>query len=331
MKIDLNNYEVWMVDYLDGNLDAQRSKEMEAFLLKHPHIAEEIEDLNYLELQKETNIHLAETFLGSLKKEEITADGALNEDNYLENFIAYHEGDLKENSKSNVHRFLSKNEFLRTEFNAFKSIKLETNLNISYPNKSELLKKERKIVPLWMWSGVAAAIIIIGFWLGNLSNTQRPFYAPSKIDSKLMVQIPIDSKSPIFIQRDLRTSIDVLQLEQQESNIQRTETPILIASYTASSIPVQNRDWRKQMDLMQGYAFEKNQLYSRVDWSELPSENSKRGFKIISSLLWKTTKASVQSFGEEIIQNDFPILSSNHLDDLTGGRISVKRPIKEVE
>jgi len=122
----------------------------------------------------------------------------------------------------------------------------------------------------------------------------------------------------------------VLQIEQQETIMERTETPRLIASNTSSSIPIQDQDWRKQMDLMQGYAFEKNQLYSRVDWSELPSEKSRSGFKIISSMLWKTTKASVQNFSEEIIQNDFPILSSNNLEDLTGGRISIKRPAKEV-
>jgi hypothetical protein len=331
MKIDLNNYEAWMMDYLDGNLNDHQSKEMEAFLLKHPHIAEEIEDLNSIELLKDTAEQIPPSFVQGLKKEEIQLHSGIGEENYQEKFMAYHENDLDVSEKSDVLGFLSKNEFLRAEFNTFKNIKLEANLNICYPNKSELLKKERKTVPLWIWSSVAAAMIIIGFWLGNLSNTQRPTYAPSKIDSKLMAQINIDSKNKISIQRDLKTTIDVHQIKQQETIIERTETPSLIASNNSSTIPIQNQDWRKQMDLMQGYAFEKNQLYSKVDWSALPSENSKSGFRIISSMLWKTTKASVQSFGEEIIQNDFPVLSSNNLEDLTRGMISIKRPVKEVE
>ncbi len=331
MKIDLNNYEVWMMDYLDGNLNDHQLKEMEAFLLKHPHIAEEIEEFDTLELQTDPKTHLSDSFIDALKKDEITANSGINEENYQEYFIGYHEGDLEEVRKSDVHGFLSKNEFLRNEFDGFQNTKLQADLNIHYPNKAELLKKEKKLVPIWIWPSVAAAILIIGFWLGNLSNTQRPIYLPSKIDSKLMVQINIDSRSTTFIQRDLNTTIDALRIEQQEIIVERAETPALMASLAASTIPVQNRDWRKQMDLMQGYAFERNQLYSQVDWSELPSENSRSGFKIISSILWKTTKASVQSFGEEIIPNDFPILSSNSIEDLTGGRISVKRPVKEVE
>ena len=36
MHIDRTNYEIWLVDWLDGNLDETRAKELQLFLESNP-------------------------------------------------------------------------------------------------------------------------------------------------------------------------------------------------------------------------------------------------------------------------------------------------------
>ncbi len=50
-KIDLHNYEQFVLDYLEGTLNKDRHAEMEAFLLSHPDIAADVENLCAYELQ----------------------------------------------------------------------------------------------------------------------------------------------------------------------------------------------------------------------------------------------------------------------------------------
>ncbi len=50
-KIDLHNYEAFVLDYLEGTLNKDWHAEMEAFLGNHPDIAADIEDLYACELE----------------------------------------------------------------------------------------------------------------------------------------------------------------------------------------------------------------------------------------------------------------------------------------
>jgi hypothetical protein len=48
MRLDRSNYEIWLVDYLDGNLSDERTRELFSFLAENPDISEEFSDLlNY--------------------------------------------------------------------------------------------------------------------------------------------------------------------------------------------------------------------------------------------------------------------------------------------
>ena len=43
--ITRENYEIWMIDYIEGTLDPEMKAAMEAFLLLHPDIREEMDGL----------------------------------------------------------------------------------------------------------------------------------------------------------------------------------------------------------------------------------------------------------------------------------------------
>lgn len=325
MKIDLNNYEEWMLDYLDGNLNDQQSKEIEAFLLKHPPIADELEGLADAQLQKIETDSLDASTKNQLLFSETEN---INADNYESVFAASFENDLKESEQLELQAFLSENTFLRNDFESFQSLKLQADLSIHFPQKDTLYKRDKKIVPIWLWSSLAAAVLIIGFWVFAPDNHERMIYVPEQITPRSAPFLEMAQTQIRFPERAMKTvSIPLTE----DHFIERAEPLRVISSLNIQRLNTDDKSWQIQMELMQSYAFERNQLNSQVDWAALPSENSRKAFQIISSFLWKTTKAQVQSIGEEVFTEDIQAFNSRNIENITGGFISVKRPVREKE
>lgn len=66
MKININNYEEWMIDYLEGNLSAAQEKELTEFLAFHPELKAELDLFNETKVQPDMDIVFANK--ESLKK-----------------------------------------------------------------------------------------------------------------------------------------------------------------------------------------------------------------------------------------------------------------------
>lgn len=330
MRINLNNYEEWLMDYLDGNLDDHELKEMKAFLLKHPHIAEDLDGISEILLEPDGKVSLDHSFKSKIFQLEIQSTENISAKNFESYFVAFHEGDLEEVEQQELGDFLEKNNFLKSDFEKFGLMRLQADESISFPNKEANYKKEKKPIPIWAWSGIAAAILLIGFWIANTNQDTHPVFAPHKISSKSISSLAIKNKAVHIPNRGKLIAVihdEIIEIEKPE----RIEIPITIAALEISNIEIENNNWKIQMELMQGYAFERNQLKSQVDWAAIPSENSKKGIRLITSFLWKTTKAQVQSLGEEVLNSNLQALTSSDIESLSGGIISVKRPAKEVE
>jgi hypothetical protein len=52
MKVNRSNYEIWIIDWLDGNLSEPQSEELLSFLEKNPDLKEEMEALTRCRLEK---------------------------------------------------------------------------------------------------------------------------------------------------------------------------------------------------------------------------------------------------------------------------------------
>lgn len=59
MKININNYEEWMIDYIEGNLSQEQQKQFAEFLAFHPELKGELELFQQTKLQPELNIVFA--------------------------------------------------------------------------------------------------------------------------------------------------------------------------------------------------------------------------------------------------------------------------------
>ncbi len=166
-RINRHNYESFLLDYMEGTLHDSLHAEMLAFLDENPDIREELMLLDDVVLVPDEKIFSGKE---TLKKEVVPVNG-LNESNYINYFIAYHEGDLADQEKKSVNKFLQKNPHLEPEFKTFSKVFLTPDAAVNYPGKEHLKKKERPVL-MWVFSGLAAALLLLLLGLNFLMKTE---------------------------------------------------------------------------------------------------------------------------------------------------------------
>ncbi|MDZ4666805.1 MAG: hypothetical protein SGJ00_02870 [bacterium] len=140
MMITRENYELFLIDYLDGNLDEEASLELMVFLGKHVDLNQEFKLLKgSMNLVLSPMDNLAKQDFSFLKKEE----GMVITD---EEMIAALEGDLGENEALEFNRKLLLYPQNQPAFDLFKKTKLQPE-NVVFNNK-QLLKKKAGFLPL---------------------------------------------------------------------------------------------------------------------------------------------------------------------------------------
>jgi len=168
MKININNYEEIIVDFLDGKLDNDTVAELFLFLDQNPKIKAEFNLLyeNQYEVEAEP---ISFDYSSLIKKEK------LNVADYAEKLIALLENDLNLEETKKLKAEINAYPELAAEFELFKKTKLVAETNIVFANKAGLTKKKVfEIIPLFTrFSAIAAvfiAIIITVYLLNNKNN-----------------------------------------------------------------------------------------------------------------------------------------------------------------
>jgi len=163
--IDLKNYEIFVIDYLDGQLSKAEETALLAFLDQHPDLKDEF---NGLELATLEPLTIEAGFKQELKKTPVIKVAGIDENNYETFFIASEEKDLNNKETEHLNQFLSVNPMLHKEFELHQKLRYEPDTKILFPGKSSL--KKRKVIPLTRVSSVAAGLALllaISFFLRN--------------------------------------------------------------------------------------------------------------------------------------------------------------------
>ena len=169
MKVNRENYEIWIIDYLDGKLTAGQTDELLAFLEKNPDLKEEFESFEPVELQPEEVLFEQKD---RLKKTKVIPVGEINDSNYETFFIGWYEQVLTPSQKETLQDFIEKNPHLKHEFDLHEQLILKADSGIVYPGKDQL-KRNRKIGAYWWWTAAAAAILLF-FALSGLLRRETP-------------------------------------------------------------------------------------------------------------------------------------------------------------
>lgn len=141
--INRNNYELHIIDYLDGNLNHQQVEDLLLFLDQNHDIKEEFELLDNEPIIAENKI----SFKGkeSLKK-NVGSDSSITKNEEL--IIAVHEGDICSEESGKFKEFIKSNEELKKEYDLFGNTYLEAPQNIHFDNKSGLKKNLKDKLPV---------------------------------------------------------------------------------------------------------------------------------------------------------------------------------------
>ncbi|MGV3765377.1 MAG: anti-sigma factor family protein [Chitinophagaceae bacterium] len=169
MELNRNNYEEYFLLYLDGELDAAGRNEVEAFLAANPDMAMEMDLLKTTILHAEQEEPIQFGDIDLLLKPE--ADAVINEQNFEPFLLSYIDNELSSEDKIRTEVFVSANTYAKETLQVLQRTKLQPDLSIVYPDKSELLKEEktRKIV-YFRWQYVAVAAAMMGIFVNLLLN-----------------------------------------------------------------------------------------------------------------------------------------------------------------
>lgn len=160
MKITRENYEVFLIDYIDGNLAEESTQDLELFLESNPDIKEEMEGLqNYCLTEEEVEF--------PHKNDLLYTEYGVNETDRL--LVGELERDLSQEEEVRLAELKKNRPELERDAKLFSFTKLKADLSVRFGPKENL---KRKQITMSFWSYAAAASVILAvtsgiFFLGN--------------------------------------------------------------------------------------------------------------------------------------------------------------------
>jgi len=156
-SLNINNYEIWFLDYLDGNLSNEQLDTLLDFLEQHPELKEELRSISGVCL-----VAGHETFSDkkSLLKDSSDIPGISSEDQLC---IARMENDLAPEEARLFDARLDKDLNLLANYTAFCKTRLNPVDAVVFPDKGSLRKKTVFLSP-WIITAISSAAVLFLVW-----------------------------------------------------------------------------------------------------------------------------------------------------------------------
>lgn len=156
-NINIENYEAFLLDYMEGNLSNENTSLLLQFVVLHPELGINLNELELVQLNDEQLIFENKN---NLKK---SAGDLVS----LEQYISYIENELTQDEKTKIDFLAKENSAISNELNLYKKTILTADSSILFENKNAL-KKEPKVI--WLYSrqtlSIAASILLVfGCWM----------------------------------------------------------------------------------------------------------------------------------------------------------------------
>ncbi|HXB41711.1 MAG TPA: hypothetical protein VNZ49_14315 [Bacteroidia bacterium] len=228
MQINLHNYEVFFLDYKEGNLNAAQEKELFVFLEVHPELKAELDSFEELVLESE----LFFDNKSSLKKNEF-GDKAL---------ITYTEGLIDEKNKKLIEEMASQNAAFNKELNLYKSAVLVVDTGIRFPQKTKL---KRGGVVFYLQSNpaylrmAAALLLLIGLFFlvskvtsdPNSENKKSVLADENKKQNENLVknnslQVPNKNTSELAVAKEKNVKVKQQNGNHSVKQIKKNDPPV---------------------------------------------------------------------------------------------------------
>jgi hypothetical protein len=163
MTINRNNYELYFIDYLDGNLSDRDIFMLEDFLLLNPDLREELEGTEKIHLTPESVEFINKEYL---KRADLSLP--VNEFNFEDFCVAENEGDLSDLQRSLLKEYIKNHQELSPTYKLFSRLRLVSDKSITFSGKEKLKKAvffipREVLVPVLSVAAAIALMIILFF------------------------------------------------------------------------------------------------------------------------------------------------------------------------
>ena len=133
MEIDRSNYEIWLMDWLDGNLTDLQVEQLKIFLDENPELKEEFNELTLISLKP---VEKSFPYKDHLKKSIADISGSLFD--YL--CVAYLENDLSSGQQTELFEAIELDPEKKRSFELIQKLTLVP-ASIRYIHKNKLKKR----------------------------------------------------------------------------------------------------------------------------------------------------------------------------------------------
>ena len=157
-KINIHNYEAYLLDLAEGSLSGEMQIELELFLIQHPELKMDISELTLFTLDTEDISFSGKQHLKKMEKELVSE----------EQFIAYIEDQLPLNERTELEKSCASNPILAKELNLYTKTIAAADASVVFENK-ESLKRKPKVI--WFnfsatqFAAAASVAFLIGLFL----------------------------------------------------------------------------------------------------------------------------------------------------------------------
>lgn len=294
MEINRNNYEVFFIDYFDGNLSDNSIKDLFLFLDNNNDLKLEFENFSIITLDNE-NVILEQKDL--LK--EITPETKLESENFEKFCIAFIENDLTKNQIKVFDSYKKSAEQIKTlEF--YKKTKLVSDNSIVFESKNSIKRtsifniKYKTFIQATYYSVAASILLFIVFSFLNQNNILKNYN--NRITAEKIHSNEIDTyydnynkdKKGIVQENNSVQKASTFKSKKRIKEINKIETPSLIIDINLPEIanneaeidfvPNKGQDEQKSIEITQSnknnslMAFAKNQFSKILKSNNFPVE-----------------------------------------------------------
>jgi len=209
MKFNRENYEIYVLDFLEGRLTEEDHNLYFEFLKDHPDIYEEVKSILNIHLQP-ADIHFPGK--NNLKKTIRTSEYNNNFENFC---ISNIEGDLEPDEKLSFESWLSENPDKSFEYESFRKVYLKADMNIIFGPKSRLKKLsivQKRIRLASILSATAAVTIFFIFFIKSTDINNRNVISED-INKELKIITELEKPA----EESKQINMDTDQSRKQES------------------------------------------------------------------------------------------------------------------
>lgn len=216
MNINRENYEMYFLDYYEGQLKSGQLAELLVFIEEHPELKDEFEDYESILVTPDLSISYGGKTL--LKKDNISDFGPINASNYETYFIGGTEKQLTLEELHWLAGFLKSNPGLESEYELYLNARLQSDTHIQYPGKSGLKRSIFNTRKFYYFTLTAAASIALLFAIFINSGTKQVPILAVQQKSLSIIPVPNNKKKNQAIPLQKNSDQSIAPITKSASN-----------------------------------------------------------------------------------------------------------------